>query len=91
MVRRRSPTTASPTASSTAPSTSPQSLTSRERDVLALMAEGHTNLGIVRRLWGSERTVETHVTNVLIKLGLDSTEEGHRRVLAVLKFLESSR
>ena len=68
-----------------------QSLTSRERDVLALMAEGHTNLGIARRLWVSERTVETHVTNVLIKLGLDSTEEGHRRVLAVLKFLESGR
>ena len=68
-----------------------QSLTSRERDVLALMAEGRTNLGIARRLWVSERTVETHVTNVLIKLGLDSTEEGHRRVLAVLKFLESGR
>ena len=68
-----------------------QSLTSRERDVLALMAEGHTNLGIARRLWLSERTVETHVSNVLTKLGLDSTEEGHRRVLAVLKFLASSR
>ena len=68
-----------------------QSLTSRERDVLALMAEGHTNHGIARRLWLSERTVETHVSNVLIKLGLDSTEEGHRRVLAVLKFLESGR
>ncbi len=68
-----------------------QSLTSRERDVLALMAEGHTNLGIARRLWVSERTVETHVTNVLVKLGLDSTDAGHRRVLAVLKFLEASR
>ena len=68
-----------------------RSLTSRERDVLALMAEGHTNLGIARRLWVSDRTVETHVTNVLITLGLDSTEEGHRRVLAVLKFLEASR
>jgi len=64
-----------------------ESLTSRERDVLALMAEGRTNIGIARRLWVSDRTVETHVTNIMIKLGLDSTDEDHRRVLAVLKFL----
>lgn len=68
-----------------------QALTSRERDVLALMAEGHTNAGIARRLWVSERTVETHVANILMKLGLDDTAAGHRRVLAVLTFLESTR
>jgi DNA-binding NarL/FixJ family response regulator len=68
-----------------------QTLTPRERDVLALMAEGHTNAGIARRLWVSDRTVETHVANILMKLGLDGTGEGHRRVLAVLTFLESTR
>jgi DNA-binding NarL/FixJ family response regulator len=68
-----------------------ESLTSRERDVLALMAEGRTNVGIARRLWVSERTVETHVANIMMKLGLDNTDEDHRRVLAVLKFLDQSR
>jgi DNA-binding NarL/FixJ family response regulator len=68
-----------------------ESLTSRERDVLALMAEGRTNVGIARRLWVSDRTVETHVANIMIKLGLESTDEDHRRVLAVLKFLDQSR
>ena len=68
-----------------------QTLTPRERDVLALMAEGHTNAGIARRLWVSDRTVETHVASILMKLGLDGTGEGHRRVLAVLTFLESTR
>ncbi|MEO6511083.1 MAG: response regulator transcription factor [Nocardioides sp.] len=66
-------------------------LTARERDVLALMAEGHTNVGIAKRLWVSDRTVETHVANILIKLDLDRTDEGHRRVLAVLTFLEAHR
>ena len=68
-----------------------QSLTPREPDVLSLMAEGHTNAGIAHRLWVSDRTVETHVANILTKLGLDSTDQGHRRVLAVLRFLESTR
>lgn len=66
-------------------------LTTRERDVLALMAEGHTNNGIAKRLWISDRTVETHVANILIKLGLDQIDEGHRRVLAVLTYLEGHR
>jgi DNA-binding NarL/FixJ family response regulator len=68
-----------------------RSLTPRERDVLALMAEGHTNAGIARRLWVSDRTVETHVANILNKLGIDPADEMHRRVLAVLRYLESTR
>jgi DNA-binding NarL/FixJ family response regulator len=66
------------------------SLTARERDVLALMAEGRSNVAIARRLWLSARTVETHVTNVMLKLGLETSDEDHRRVLAVLKFLDQS-
>jgi DNA-binding NarL/FixJ family response regulator len=62
-------------------------LTGREREVLGLMAEGRTNLGIARRLWLTERTVETHIKNILAKLNLSSAEEDHRRVLAVLTFL----
>jgi DNA-binding NarL/FixJ family response regulator len=62
-------------------------LTGREREVLGLMAEGRTNLGIARRLWLTERTVETHIKNILVKLNLSSAEEDHRRVLAVLTFL----
>lgn len=65
-----------------------EALTSREREVLAQMAEGRTNLGISRRLWLTERTVETHVSSILSKLGLPSDDDGHRRVLAVLAFLE---
>jgi DNA-binding NarL/FixJ family response regulator len=68
-----------------------ESLTPRERDVLALMAEGRTNVAIARRLWVSDRTVEAHVANIMIKLGLDNTDEDHRRVLAVLQFLDQSR
>ncbi len=64
-----------------------QRLTARERDVLALMAEGYTNVGIARRLWLSDRTVETHVGNLIAKLGLADTDEEHRRVLAVLTYL----
>ncbi len=62
-------------------------LTSREREVLALMAEGRTNLGIARRLWLTDRTVETHVSSVMGKLGLADGAEDHRRVLAVLTWL----
>ena len=64
-------------------------LTPRELEVLALMAEGRTNVGISRRLWLTERTVETHVSNILAKLGLTEDDDGHRRVLAVLAFLEA--
>jgi DNA-binding NarL/FixJ family response regulator len=62
-------------------------LTDREREVLALMAEGLTNTGIAHRLFLSERTVEAHVRRVLLKLDLTSSDEGHRRVLAVLAHL----
>jgi DNA-binding NarL/FixJ family response regulator len=62
-------------------------LTPREREVLALMAEGCTNAGISRRLWLNERTVETHVGSIMAKLGLVSNPEDHRRVLAVLTYL----
>ncbi|GAC1610802.1 MAG: response regulator transcription factor [Mycobacteriales bacterium] len=62
-------------------------LTPRERDVLSLMAEGRTNTGIARKLWLTDRTVETHVGSILAKLGLSDTDENHRRVLAVLTYL----
>lgn len=62
-------------------------LTTRERDVLGLMAQGYTNVGIARRLWLSDRTVETHVGNIISKLRLSDSAEEHRRVLAVLTFL----
>ena len=62
-------------------------LTAREREVLAAMAEGRTNVGIARRLWLTERTVETHVGSIMAKLGLAADEESHRRVQAVLVFL----
>ena len=64
-------------------------LSSREREVLALMAEGRSNAGIARRLWVTEGTVEKHVRSILAKLGLPETDEDHRRVLAVLAFLDS--
>jgi len=64
-------------------------LTPRELEVLALMAEGRTNAGISRQLWLTERTVETHVSNILAKLDLTEDDDGHRRVLAVLAFLEA--
>jgi DNA-binding NarL/FixJ family response regulator len=66
-------------------------LTERERDVLELMAEGLTNSGIARRLFLSERTVEAHVRHVFTKLALPESEDGHRRVLAVLTHLSAAR
>ncbi len=64
-------------------------LTARERDVLALMAEGRSNAGIAHRLWVTEGTVEKHVRSILARMQLPETEENHRRVLAVLAYLES--
>ena len=64
-------------------------LSAREREVLALMAEGRSNAGIARRLWVTEGTVEKHVRSVLAKLDLAETDDDHRRVLAVVTFLEA--
>ena len=64
-----------------------EDLTSREREVLGLMAEGRTNGGIARRLWVTEGTVEKHVRNIFVKLRLPETNDDHRRVLAVVAFL----
>ncbi len=64
-------------------------LSSREREVLALMAEGASNAGIARRIFVTEGTVEKHVRSILIKLELPESETDHRRVLAVLRFLEA--
>jgi DNA-binding NarL/FixJ family response regulator len=64
-------------------------LSAREREVLAQMAEGQSNAGIARRLFITEGTVEKHVRSVLAKLQLPETDDHHRRVLAVLTFLEA--
>jgi DNA-binding NarL/FixJ family response regulator len=64
-------------------------LSARERDVLSLMAEGRSNAGLARRLWITEGTVEKHVRSILAKLSLPETDDDHRRVLAVLTFLEA--
>jgi DNA-binding NarL/FixJ family response regulator len=64
-------------------------LTPREREVLALMAEGRSNAGIARQLWVTEGTVEKHVHHILGSLRLRETNDDHRRVLAVLTFLEA--
>jgi DNA-binding NarL/FixJ family response regulator len=66
-------------------------LTEREREVLGLVAEGLSNRAIAGRLFVTERTVEAHVKQVFLKLGLDLKPESHRRVLAVLAYLRSGR
>jgi DNA-binding NarL/FixJ family response regulator len=65
-------------------------LTPRERDVLALMAEGQANSGIAARLVITERAVGKHINNIFAKLGLPADTDGHRRVLAVLKYLQNT-
>ncbi len=65
------------------------SLTARERDVLALMAEGRSNGAIAGKLVVSERAVEKHIGNIFSKLGLPPSDADHRRVLAVLRYLET--
>jgi DNA-binding NarL/FixJ family response regulator len=64
-------------------------LTSREREVLGLMAEGRSNSAISGTLFISERAVEKHIGNIFSKLGLPPSDTDHRRVLAVLRYLES--
>jgi DNA-binding NarL/FixJ family response regulator len=64
-------------------------LSPREREVLALVAEGLSNKAIAERLYVAERTVEAHVTAIFLKLRLGGTADSHRRVLAVLAFLRS--
>jgi DNA-binding NarL/FixJ family response regulator len=65
-------------------------LSPREREVLALMAEGRSNAGIARQIWIAEATVEKHVHSILGKLNLPDSTDDHRRVLAVLAYLSST-
>ena len=65
-------------------------LSPRENEVLGLMAEGRSNVGIAGRLWVTEGTVEKHVRSILAKLNLAETEDDHRRVLAVITFLQAT-
>ena len=64
-------------------------LSDREREVLALMAEGYSNQGICQRLYLSPKTVETHIGSIFSKLGLHPTDDEHRRVMAVLTHVRS--
>jgi DNA-binding NarL/FixJ family response regulator len=64
-------------------------LSAREREVLALVAEGRSNAGIARQLWVTEGTVEKHVQHILIKLRIPESSDDHRRVLAVITFLDA--
>lgn len=72
------------------PSRGFEELTGREREVLALMAEGRSNKGIYDTLFLSPKTVEAHVKHIFRKLGLGESHDDHRRVLAVLAFLRST-
>ena len=65
-----------------------EELTPREREILALMAEGRSNQGICKALWLSPKTVETHIRGAFMKLGIAAAPEDNRRVLAVLAYLE---
>jgi serine/threonine-protein kinase PknK len=67
-----------------------EELTAREREVLSLMAEGRSNSGIARALWVTEGTVEKHVHSILAKLPLPAGEDDHRRVLAVIAYLDAA-
>jgi DNA-binding NarL/FixJ family response regulator len=64
-------------------------LSTRERDVLGLMAEGRSNAGIAHQLWITEGTVEKHVRSILMKLRLPATADDQRRVLAVITYLDA--
>ena len=64
-------------------------LTPRETEVLGLMAEGRSNHAIAEQLVITERAVEKHITSIFSKLDLPATAEAHRRVLAVLKYLQA--
>jgi DNA-binding NarL/FixJ family response regulator len=66
-----------------------EEISPREREVLSLMAEGRSNAGIARELWVTEGTVEKHVHSILLKLPVPDTGDDHRRVLAVLTFLDA--
>jgi len=66
-----------------------EALSPREREVLALMAEGRSNAGIARKLWVTEGTIEKHVRSILMKLHILETDDDHRRVRAVITFLEA--
>jgi DNA-binding NarL/FixJ family response regulator len=65
-----------------------EQLTPREREILALMAEGRSNHGICRELWLSPKTVETHIRGAFTKLGITAAPDDNRRVLAVLAYLQ---
>jgi DNA-binding NarL/FixJ family response regulator len=64
-------------------------LTDREREVLALVAEGHSNGAIGERLFLSHKTVESHISKIFMKLGIGASPARHQRVLAVLAFLRA--
>ena len=84
------PTIASRLVNRARPASRLDDLTQREREVLALIAEGRSNKGVCDRLFLSPKTVEAHVKHIFTKLGLDESRDDHRRVLAVLTYLRPS-